>query len=385
MKWYKYLPDINRIIKENPDFGGTKILNKLKEIHPTVKFPENSRVHISRIKNGKYHNDFEEQLEQANFETPDNWSHGWHKVKGGHSIFIKNQNQTYEVSLEQMREDMVSFLKTYSPKFEALNYGNIKGEHCLIIDIADLHIGKLSSGLGDDYDSNTSIQRAKEGVSGLLCRAQGYPIEKVIFVIGNDVLHVDGTNNSTTSGTRQDVDKMWYDNFKLAKKLYIELIGSLAQSYEVEIIHCPSNHDYETGFLLADVIQTYFRNNKRIKADISIRHRKYTKYGNSLIGLTHGDGAKLDKLHTLMAHESGSMWVECYYKYMYTHHVHHKQIYKFLASKDYFGVNVQSLRSPSGADLWHHKNGYQHAPKAITGFIHHIEDGEVNALNYPFK
>ncbi len=44
------------------------------------------------------------------------------------------------------------------------------------------------------------------------------------------------------------------------------------------------------------------------------------------------------------------------------HHVHHK------LSKDYQGVTVESLRSASGTDSWHHRNGYQHAPKAIEGF-----------------
>jgi hypothetical protein len=31
-------------------------------------------------------------------------------------------------------------------------------------------------------------------------------------------------------------------------------------------------------------------------------------------------------------------------------------------AKDYAGITV-GLRSPSGTDSWHHRNGYQHAPK----------------------
>jgi hypothetical protein len=49
------------------------------------------------------------------------------------------------------------------------------------------------------------------------------------------------------------------------------------------------------------------------------------------------------------------------YKHRYIYTQHHK------TSKDYAGITVESLRSPSGTDSWHHRNG-QHAPKAVEGF-----------------
>ena len=106
-------------------------------------------------------------------------------------------------------------------------------------------------------------------------------------------------------------------------------------------------------------------------------HRKYYTWNNNLIGTTHGDGAKEDLLPLLMAQESKD-WSTTKHRYIYTHHVHHKK------SKDYIGVTVESLRSPSGTDGWHHKNGYQHAPKAIEGFIHCPEHGQVARLVHIF-
>jgi hypothetical protein len=64
-------------------------------------------------------------------------------------------------------------------------------------------------------------------------------------------------------------------------------------------------------------------------------------------------------LPLLMAVEFSKEWAETKHRYIYTHHVHHK------TSKDYAGT-VESLRSPSGMDT-HHRNGYQHAPKAVEG------------------
>ena len=132
------------------------------------------------------------------------------------------------------------------------------------------------------------------------------------------------------------------------------------------------------GTLLSDVIQTYYKDCKNITFDCDLRHRKYFKYGKNLIGTTHGDGAKNDILPLLMATEEPVMWSETKHRYVYTHHVHHK------VSKDYIGVTVEALRSPSGTDGWHSRNGYTGVPKAVEGFIHHSEYGQVARLTHNF-
>ena len=76
--------------------------------------------------------------------------------------------------------------------------------------------------------------------------------------------------------------------------------------------------------------------------------------------------------------EAKKDWSQSKHRYVYTHHVHHKN------AKDYAGVTVESLRSPSGTDSWHHRNGYQHAPKAIEGFLHHPNFGQIARLTHIF-
>jgi hypothetical protein len=48
------------------------------------------------------------------------------------------------------------------------------------------------------------------------------------------------------------------------------------------------------------------------------------------------------------------------------------------------GVCVETLRSPSGTDSWHHRNGYQHAPKAVEGYIHDKEHGQIMRITHIF-
>jgi len=79
-----------------------------------------------------------------------------------------------------------------------------------------------------------------------------------------------------------------------------------------------------------------------------------------------------------MAQEASENWSECKHKYWYTHHIHHKK------SKEYVGITVESLRSASGTDSWHHRNGYQHNTKAIEAFIHHKTNGQIARLTHIF-
>jgi hypothetical protein len=149
------------------------------------------------------------------------------------------------------------------------------------------------------------------------------------------------------------------------------------QIADVHFMYNPSNHDYTHGFFLADSIKSWYRDCDNITFDSSINHRKYFTYGNSLIGTTHGDGAKWQDLGKLAAVESPD-WSATKHRYVYTHHVHHKIV------KDDIGVTIESLRSPSGTDGWHHRNGYQHAPKAVEGFIHSKEHGQVARFTHLF-
>jgi hypothetical protein len=182
----------------------------------------------------------------------------------------------------------------------------------------------------------------------------------------------------------QDTDGMWYDNFKIARGVYCHIINMLSTISDVHVIHCPSNHDYMTGFMLADAVNCYFHNNKNITFDVSNVHRKYVKYGKNLLNFSHGDGAKIDKIPYLSAHEVPQLWADTMYRYAFMHHIHHKQYYKFLSGADFIGMTVEYLRSPSGTDRWHADNGYTGSKVALEAFIHHPENGQVCRLTHNF-
>lgn len=303
-----------------------------------------------------------------------NVSQYWYKSEN-FSLFVKQGQKSYF----DIRDEIISELEKYAPKYKEIKYPSYKEGHLLVIDPADIHIGKLASAFetGEDYNNKIAINRVHDGVAGVLRKTNGFNIDKILLVIGNDILHIDTPKRTTTAGTSQDTDGMWYDNFLLAKKLYVDIIETISLVAPVHVQYDPSNHDYTNGFFLADTLKSHFTKNKSLTFNTSISHRKYFTYHNNLIGTTHGDGAKESDLPLLMAHESDD-WGKCKHKYFYTHHIHHKK------SKDYMGVSVESLRSPSGTDSWHSRNGFQHAPKAVEGFLHHKEHGQIARFSHLF-
>ena len=312
--------------------------------------------------------------------NPESVKHGWFKTKET-SLFVKNPNFKSEENqqVNKLQEDLINNLKNYSPSFEKIKREKTKDGHLLIIDPADVHIGKLASSFecGEEYNQQIAVKRVKEGVNGILTNAKGWNIDKIVFIGGNDILHTDTPRRTTTSGTPQDTDGMWFDNFRTAIRLYCDVLETLLTVADVHFTFNPSNHDYQSGFFLAQVIEAHFRNCKNITFDCSIAHRKYFTFGSNLIGTTHGDGAKFQDLPLLMAQESKD-WSSTKHRYIYTHHVHHKN------SKDFVGVTVESLRSPSGTDSWHHRNGYEHSPKAVEGFLHHKDFGQIARFTHLF-
>jgi hypothetical protein len=356
----------------------SEIVKHLSDLYPGIN-KENLRLSLlKRVQRYKRHTDhiaLGQECEAVGLPI-ENVSNYWYKGKQ-YSIHVKGEKGK---SYEEIRDEIIQSMDSHSPKYQTIIRSNIVDGHLLIVDPADIHIGKLATSFesAEDYNSQIAVQRVLEGVRGIIQKASGFNIDKVLFVGGNDILHIDTPKRTTTSGTPQDTDGMWYESFLIAKKLYVEVIELLMQIADVHFVFNPSNHDYTNGFFLADVIQSWFRNSPNITFDCSIAHRKYFIYGQNLIGTTHGDGAKPQDLPLLMAQESPKNWAETKHRYVYSHHLHHK------ISKDYIGVTVESLRSPSGTDSWHHRNGYQHATKAVEGFIHHKDFGQVARLSHIF-
>jgi len=305
----------------------------------------------------------------------DDVRHWWYKSKKL-SVFVKQK----KFDLEALKNDLVEQLKVYSPKYPTIKRLKLKDSCCLVVDIADLHINKLATQYetGNVYNSKIAVSRAKEGLKNILGYSSNFNYDKIVFVIGNDILNTDNKLKQTTKGTPQDTDKMWYEAFMIAKQLYIDCIEMLLPIADVHVMHNMSNHDNMSGWFLAQTIEAWFRHSKNVTFDITTRHRKGFHYYNQLIVTTHGDGAKEKDLGLLLANDFRKVWGEIKWVYVYKGDIHHKTV------KDHMGVTVTTSRSVSGTDAWHDKEGFAHNKKAIESYVHHKTKGQVACYAYPF-
>lgn len=341
---------------------------------------ETFRRNLSKSLVNKLNKGVRDSCEFLNVDS-ENVKHLWKKTKE-ESLFIKNPDykEKEELNLSKLEQSLIADLQKYSPNFVKLKREKNKDSYLLVVDPADIHIGKLASAfeVGEDYNNQIAVERVLSGVRGILDKVSSFHIDKILFIGGNDVLHIDNAKRTTTSGTPQDTDGMWHSNFMIAKQLYVDVLELLIGVADVHFVFNPSNHDYTNGYFLAQIIETHFRKCENITFDCSISHRKGYKYHSNLIGTTHGDGAKTQDLPLLMAQQFPKWWGETKHRYVYIHHIHHKM------SKDIVGVTVESLRSPSGTDSWHHRNGFQFAPQAVEGFIHCKNHGQIARITHIF-
>jgi hypothetical protein len=376
---------IKDILNKDSEVKNFQIIQKIFDIENIKNSREESKSfskYLTRFRK-RLTDDYDGIFEATDSLDIDNQNvkHLWVKNKQA-SLFVKNPNfvESEIVSLNNLRQDLITDLQQYTPKFPKLERIENKDSYLLVIDPADIHIGKLCTAFesGETYDNQVAVQRVLLGVTGILQKVSSFNIDKILFIGGNDILHTDNPKSTTTSGTLQDTDGMWHTNFLIAKQLYVDVLEILLSVADVHFTFNPSNHDYTNGFFLAQVIETYFKDCKNITFDTTIAHRKGFQYYSNLIGTTHGDGAKQMDLPLLMAVEFPVEWSKTKHRYIYTHHVHHK------TSKDYAGITIESLRSPSGTDGWHHRNGYQHAPKAVEAFLHCKNNGQIARISHIF-
>ena len=330
-------------------------------------------------------------------------AHFWKIAKdddgNGYSLFITNPVSGESRSIQEMVANAVAeSLADKRPEYECRPEPT--GENLLILDLSDVHFLKLcaETETGYTYNRDVARHRVREGTKALLRMAKPFNVGRVLFVLGNDILHIDTPRNTTTSGTPQDTDGTLFQGFSDAKAALIGAIEECAKVAQVDLLHVPSNHDWIAGWCLSQCLGAWFRCHPNVSASdymLSERHRKYYRYGANLLGFSHGDGAKEEKLYALMVSEARGHIDACQNLYWILHHVHHKirarrGVDVFMTEKDHTGMtahhfgshapegvplNVEYVRSPSPPDGWHDRNGFVNR-QAVEAFIFHPHDGQ---------
>jgi len=245
----------------------------------------------------------------------------------------------------------------------------------LVVTPADLHYGKLGVNGGFDRSKARDLlfRTTQELVTWVTL--YGTP-EKIILSSLGDWFHVDNDDNTTTAGTKQDVDVTFSQILVEGCELMGTYIQMLRQVAPVLVVNVPGNHDYHATTTLGLFLSALYRKEPDVQVQSPI-DRQYVVYGQTLMGFTHGKDEKLVSLGPIMASENRQAWGNTQYRVWFLGHTHHETVV------DLHGVQVISLPSLTGNDRWHHQMGYVGHRRALAGFVVDRDRGVINSLSIP--
>lgn len=254
--------------------------------------------------------------------------------------------------------------------------------HLLELSLFDAHFGKYAwkEEVGSDYDVSIAETVFGNAIDDLIGKARPFKIEKVLLPIGNDFFQVDSWRNETTAGTRVDTDGRLARVWQAGCMSMVKAIERCLTVAPVDLLWVPGNHDFGTSFFLTSFLAAWFRDNPHVSIDSSPRPRKAYRYGTNLIGFTHGDKEKPDRLPALMATEWPQLWAETKVHEYHCGHFHKAKSTKWTDVDEFEGVRIRWLPSLCSSDFWHVQQGYS-SRRCAEAYLWDKSDGYAGHLS----
>ena len=267
---------------------------------------------------------------------------------------------------------MLEDAKNYAPAYPSIIRSLDVKEHCLEIDIPDLHIGKHAwreeTGCAN-YDVNIAESLFFQALEAAIEFSKNYNIGHILFPIGNDLLNSDSSTNMTTKGTPQDTDGRQKKTFRRTRQMLVTALERLREIAPVTALIIPGNHDQDTCFYIGDTLQGWMQNAKDVTVDNNAYARKTFQWGTNGILFTHGEEKESD-LALTFASDYPELWAATK-----NHEVHCGHLHTTI-SKDYRSCQVRYFASLTAPDYWHTSKNYR-SRRAATSFIWEKDGGSL--------
>lgn len=269
-------------------------------------------------------------------------------------------------------------LKDFKPKYTPagkpeLNKSYTPGS-CGVLSIQDLHFGK---------EGNADVaEHFKEAVRTLIVRGYAaHHLDKIVYVIGGDLLNMDTFMGQTTKGTPVDNEQRAQDAYNTAFNCLFWSIHFIAEfCKELQVVYLPGNHDRLSSYHLAHALSKCFADD-RIKFDVGYAERKVVTWGKNFFGFEHGDVSK--KWTPLVyATEFAGQWGQTSFRTCYTGHFHSKKTTEYVTDNEIHGFAIKHLPSLSHTDYWHYHNKFTGSKRQAVLEVHDLEKGKVSEFTY---
>jgi hypothetical protein len=242
----------------------------------------------------------------------------------------------------------------------------------VVLPVGDPHVGLLSwrEDAGENFDLKIAERGLVAAFENLIARAPSASEALLVFI--GDNTHADGQQNTTTKGTRVDVDGRTVKMVRTIIDVIRQAVAmSLAKFGRVTIIVERGNHDELLSAMIALALGLHYEDEPRVTVDQSPEMYHWFRFGQVLIGTHHGDKAKPEQLLGVMAVDRAADWAACVHRRFYCGHYHHQIV------KELPGLIVEYLPTLASSDAWHRAMGYRSA-RAMYMDVFHREWGHID-------
>lgn len=218
--------------------------------------------------------------------------------------------------------------------------------------VFDLHIGALAHKheCGENYSTELAEKAMRDFFDYSVASAPAS--SKAVLLIGGDFLHSDGLEAVTpASGHILDQDSRYEKLVYVAIRAIRRAISKMLEKHrEVDIQILPGNHDQSGMVWLRAGMAAHYEDEPRVYVDVSARIMHRTRFGNTLLGYTHGHTMKKpDTRLAALAVDFPQDFGNSKYRYTHSGHFHHQtvtehtlgidEVHGAMAAKDAYSAN----------------------------------------------
>jgi len=311
------------------------------------------------------------------------------KQKASGTYFtVQKKYDTEELSQEEVKEEFIKSLEEYKvPDYSKTFFPDddsefVYKERVCFINAFDAHLDKIT--FIDTTDSESSldsnIEQFERAFDKILRHAQNEEPELIVFPIGNDYFHVNGSELATKKGTEMkgSVYPNYRESFRKGLNLLRRCIDKMRFIAPVELRFIRGNHDSDQISYLLECLLLAYEDQNDVNVVDNIKSRQYKRYGKCLFGMAHGDkerrASQIPQRMSTDA-ESKKHWSDIDLAVFFLGDIHHEKKYKYMDSVDFGGVHVKFLRSMSQTDTWHWEKGFNGGLKTLYCFVY-SKDGK---------
>lgn len=305
------------------------------------------------------------------------------------------------IDYDSFKLELLDEIKAHNKKVSKYVYKpfNSDDKNLYMMSLNDLHLGRMAWGKesGKNYNVKIAVENFRKSFDQHLVHAQYYNIDKILFIVGNDLFNYDYhfPFPRTEYGTPQESDGRWQKIFQTGRALVMDAIDKLSGIAPVHVMVIPGNHDPQQIFYLGEVLAAVYSGNENVHVDNSPPRRKYFEYGKNLIGSSHGAKEKSADLLAVMVAEVATAIGRTKYRYFYMGHMHHEVVKKqkvgekfiglrtpVMIDEDYKGLMIEYLPNLAYNHDYEVNHAFVGSIRSSKCAIHNYDKGRIATFNY---